>query len=671
MTHPAILPLIAAFSFLPMTFALDTAGAASRSIDDRVPMIPRDVFFGNPDRASVTISPLGDRLAYLAPHEGVMNVWVQGVGQDDARPITRSTERPIRIYSWAQNNEQIIYAQDRGGDENFRLYAVGIESGDEVELTPFDGVQARMVGADRNFPDEILAGVNNRVPQLHDVWRINTRTGERELVFENNEGWVGYVPDHDFNIRVVLRFNQQGGLDAFSRGPGENQWQPFASWDMEDTANSSPLGFARDNQTLYLQDSRGRNTSALFAVDMTDPQQKPQLIAEDQRADMNNAVWDPATGKPQAVSFEFARTEWHVLDGRIEKDWAYLRGVADGDFYVSSRSRDDNLWTVSYVVDDGPVQYYLYDRNAGKADFLFTNRSLLEGLPLASMKPVIIESRDGLNLVSYLTTPTGADAKNLPMVLLVHGGPWARDSWGYNSIHQWLANRGYAVLSVNFRGSTGFGKEFVNAGNREWAGKMHDDLIDAVNWAVEQGIADRNRIAIMGGSYGGYATLVGLTFTPEVFAAGVDIVGPSHVRTLLETIPPYWEPVKVMFEKRVGSLEEPEFLDSISPLTRVDEIRRPLLIGQGANDPRVKESESEQIVEAMQQRDIPVTYVVFPDEGHGFARPQNSIAFWAITEAFLSEHLGGRFEEITSEVRESSAKVPEGATLVPGLEEAM
>lgn len=653
------------------------SGAVGASDEFPVDLIPRDVFFGNPDRASVMVNPAGDYLAFLAPHNGVMNVWVRSLDADDARPITQSEERPIRTYFWAENSEQIIYMQDRGGDENFRLYAVDISNSEEIELTPDENIQARMVATDRQFPDEILAAINNRVPQLHDIWRINTRTGERELAYENAEGWIGFLPDSDFNLRVALRYNQQGGLDAYARNPGEDDWQPFASWDMEETANSGPLGFARDGKTFYIRDASGRNTAALYAIDTDDPQLQRELIAEHDLADLSGGVWNPETGKPEAASFEYARREWTLLDDAIKKDWEYLTSVTDGDFSISSRNRDDSVWTVAYVVDDGPVRYYLYDRENREATFLFTNRSQLEGLRLASMEPVIIEARDGLQLVSYLTLPPGQEGhqgrmvRNLPMVLLVHGGPWARDSWGFDSVHQWLANRGYAVLSVNFRGSTGFGKDFVNAGNREWAGKMHDDLIDAVDWAVERGIADPDRVAIMGGSYGGYATLVGLTFTPDVFAAGVDIVGPSHVRTLLETIPPYWEPIKIMFEKRVGSLDEEEYLDSISPLTRVDEIKRPLLIGQGANDPRVKESESEQIVRAMQERNIPVTYVLFPDEGHGFARPQNSIAFWAVTEAFLAEHLGGRFEPIKSELRESSAQVPEGAGLVPGLADAM
>lgn len=670
------------FAAVGLFAVASSASVALHHDAQQTDLIPRSIFFGNPDRAAVEISPDGTKLAWLAPHEEVMNVWVQTIGQDDARPVTKSKERPIRVYFWAQNGEQIIYAQDRGGDENFRLYAVNLGGGDEIALTPFDAVQARILATDQNFPDEILAAVNNRIPQLHDVWRINTRTGKGEAVYLNNEGWAGFTADANFTIRLALRFRPDGGTDAFHRTTNDDQWERFATWSMEDTANSGPLGFARDGKTLYVRDARDRDTSALYSLTFEEGQEpKRTLIAENPKADMAGGVGHPETGRIQAVSFNHARVEWTILDEAIKGDWEYLRTVADGDFSISSRSNDDRMWTIAYLVDNGPVRYYLYDRSTPRkrAKFLFTNRANLEGLPLSPMKPVIIPSRDGLELVSYLTLPHGAPSSDgtiqpvrgpHPMVLLVHGGPWARDSWGYNPIHQWLANRGYAVLSVNFRGSTGFGKAFMNAGNREWAGKMHDDLIDAVNWAVDRGVADRDKVAIMGGSYGGYATLVGLTFTPDVFAAGVDIVGPSHVGTLLQTIPPYWEPIKVMFEKRVGSLSEPEYLDSISPLTKVDAIRKPLLIGQGANDPRVKESESIQIVEAMQERNIPVTYVVFPDEGHGFARPENSMAFWAVTEVFLAQHLGGRFQEIGSDVRQSTAKIPAGAALVPGLAEA-
>jgi dipeptidyl aminopeptidase/acylaminoacyl peptidase len=381
------------------------------------------------------------------------------------------------------------------------------------------------------------------------------------------------------------------------------------------------------------------------------------------------------------VHFNYLRPEWLVLDPSVKPDFEYLKTVAEGEMQVTSGTLDDQKWIVAYLQDNGPTRYYFYDRQNKKATFLFVNRPTLEGLPLAKMHPVAIPARDGLELVSYLTLPMDSDPdgdgrpdRPLPLILNVHGGPWARDSWGFDPEHQFLANRGYAVLSVNFRGSTGFGKNFANAGNREWAGKMHDDLIDAVNWAVAQKIADKDKVCIMGGSYGGYATLVGVTMTPDIFACGVDIVGPSNILTLLSTIPPYWEPAKQQFKDRVGDYESDEgkkFLTERSPLTYVEKIKKPLLIGQGANDPRVKQAESDQIVEAMQQKKIPVTYVLYPDEGHGFARPENRLSFYAVTEAFLAEHLGGRYQPIGDAFTGSSIEVPEGADQIPGLKEAL
>lgn len=660
------------FTPFSLCLAIGICGAAASSCLGRPAepeLIPRQVFFGNPDRLAALISPNGTMLSYLAPLENVLNVWIQSVGGDDARPITRSTQRPIRRYFWAYNSQQIIYMQDREGDENFHLYAVDVTSGDEIDLTPFDNVQARLAGRDQQFPDEILVAVNNRDPRLHDIWRINTRTGQGNMTLQNDAGYADMLADGQLEIRVASRLNNRtGGLDSYVRDLEDGNWYELARWDLDDAATSGPVEVSRDGKTVYLTDSRGVNTNRLYAYEMGGPEGPMySLIASDDRADAQDILTDPFTGAPQAVLFEYARREWKIIDNAIAPDWEFLKGLAQGDFSVVSRDVADQKWVVSYVRDDGPASYFLYDRAARNATFLFTNRSQLEGLKLAKMTPVLIPARDRLTLVCYLTTPPVKNAKNLPMVLLVHGGPWARDSWGFNSLHQWLANRGYAVMSVNYRGSTGFGKAFLNAGNGEWAARMHDDLIDAVNWAVSQKIADPKRVAIMGGSYGGYATLVGLTFTPDYFAAGVDIVGPSHIRTLLETIPPYWEPIKVMFEKRVGSLDNPGYLDTISPLTKVHNIRKPLLIGQGKNDPRVKESESRQIVQAMQEKNLPVTYVVFPDEGHGFARPENSMAFFAITEAFLAKHVGGRFEPIASEVRSSSADVQAGAELIPGL----
>ncbi|HMP04649.1 MAG TPA: S9 family peptidase, partial [Gemmatales bacterium] len=372
-----------------------------------------------------------------------------------------------------------------------------------------------------------------------------------------------------------------------------------------------------------------------------------EVVASDPEYDVSNVIPDELRRVPLAVAFTRARSEWQVLDQSVAKDLEVLKELRRGDVGISSRTLDGQKWVVAIVPDDGPAAYYLYDRPTQKAELLFTSTPKLEGAQLSRMEPVEYVAKDGLKIRGYLTLPVGVKPEKLPMVLLVHGGPWARDTWGFNPLVQFLANRGYVVLQVNFRGSTGYGKEFLNAGNREWAGTMHQDLIDGVNWAVAKGVADPSRVAIMGGSYGGYATLVGLTFTPDVFRCGVDIVGPSSIPTLLRSIPPYWAPMRAMFAKRVGDVEtEEEFLKSRSPLYRVHQIKAPLLIGQGANDPRVKQAESDQIVSALRAENKPVQYVVYPDEGHGFARPENRLHFFAITEAFLAEFLGGRAEPL-------------------------
>ncbi len=476
-----------------------------------------------------------------------------------------------------------------------------------------------------------------------------------------------------------MRFNSKGENEML-KPTGNGSWEPFAKIAMEDTLTTFPTGFDKTGRILYMVDSRGRDTAALTAINLETGNQT--MIAQDTRADFSDALFHPTEKNIQAAAFTYERKQWQVLDKSIGKDLAYLRNVSEGDMEVVSRTLDDKYWIVAYEIDNGPVRFYNYDREKNKASFLFTNRKSLEGLPLASMHPVIIKARDGLDLVSYLTLPPGTKSngkalqeKPLPIVLYVHGGSWARDEWGYDPYHQWLANRGYAVLSVNFRGSTGFGKKFLNAGNMEWAGKMHDDIIDAAHWAVKEGIADPKRIAIMGGSYGGYATLVGMTFTPEQFACGVDIVGPSNLITLLNTIPSYWAPEIEQFKKRVGDHTTGEgraLLKERSPLSYADRIKKPLLIGQGANDPRVKQNESEQqIVRAMQDRNIPVTYVLYPDEGHGFVRPENRMSFNAVTEAFLSGCLGGRYEPISDDFKGSSITIPVGKEQIPGLEEAL
>ncbi|HTO05300.1 MAG TPA: alpha/beta fold hydrolase, partial [Opitutus sp.] len=455
--------------------------------------------------------------------------------------------------------------------------------------------------------------------------------------------------------------------------------QPNMTVDYEDSDNTSLAGLTKDGKTLYLRDSRGRDKAVLKAI-ATDTGTETTL-AEDPRADIGGGFQHPVTGRVEAYRVSYLLSEWHALVPEREADFKFLSANIEGEWNPVSVTKNTRLWIVARNHATAPGEYLLYDREAKTLGKLFTARPDLAGKPLVAMHPLELKSRDGLTLVSYLSLPAGTDANNdgrpeepVPMVLLVHGGPWGRDGYGFNSMHQWLANRGYAVLSVNFRASTGFGKAFIRAGDKEWAGRMHDDLIDAVNWAIEQRIAPKEKIAIMGGSYGGYATLVGLSFTPDVFACGVDIVGPANLETLLSTIPPYWEAVRVKFARAIGDLateEGKKLLAERSPLTRAGDIKRPLLIGQGANDPRVKQAESDQIVTAMKTKNIPVTYVLYPDEGHGFARPENSLSFNAITEAFLADHLGGRFEPVGDDFKGASVKILEGADQVPGMTAAL
>ena len=657
---------------------LATVLTAAPALAQSAPLIERVKFFGNPTRAAARVSPDGKWLSWTAPRDGVMNVYVAPVASPgQAKALTAEKQRPIRQYFWAPDSKQILFVTDKGGDENFLLYGVDVASGKQTTLTPFEKTRAQVLGVSRSIKDRILVGVNNRDPRWHDVHSLDLATGKLTLVLQN-DGFGSFLADDQLNVRFAVKPRADGGSEIYKVENGKVAPTPAETIAYEDNA-TTPAGFTRDGKTLYWLDNRGRDKTALVAQDLASGQRT--VIGQSDRADVEQALADPATGRIQAYSVNYLRSEWTALDPAIKTDLDFLKGQLKGEVQVTSRTDDDALWTVAVDPVTQPSAAYLYDRKAKKLTRLFVTRPELEGATLAPMHPVEIKSRDGLTQVSYLTLPPGSDAngdgkpeKPVPLVLLVHGGPWGRDAYGFNGMHQWLANRGYAVLSPNFRASTGFGKAYTQAGDMQWGRKMHDDLLDAVDWAVKGGVTSKDKVAIMGGSYGGYATLAGLAFTPDAFACGVDIVGPSNLVTLLNSIPPYWQAIRTQFNRSMGDPSTPEgraVLTERSPLTKADQIKKPLLIGQGANDPRVNQAESDQIVKALQAKNIPVTYVLFPDEGHGFARPQNNLAFYATTEHFLERCLGGRAEPFGDALQGSSITVPHGAEFAPGLAPAL
>jgi dipeptidyl aminopeptidase/acylaminoacyl peptidase len=627
-------------------------------------LIPRALLFGNPERTQVNPSHDGNYLAYLAPVDGVMNLWVAPMAHPErTKAVTHDAGRGIQYYVWAVDHTHLIYLQDHAGDENWHIFCVNVQTLETKDLTPFENVSATWPMTRQDFPHEIVVGMNDRLPQFHDYYRINILTGERMLLEQNDHGFVDYLFDQQFRMRIGFVMQANGDMTMHRRTP--EGWQEWQTIPESDGMSTRLLHFDADGTHLFMTDSRDRNTGALYRINLETGHK--ELLAEDARVAVERVLTHPATDAIQAVCFCYERDEWQILDPEIAPDLEYLGTVARGAM-MFSRTLDDQTWIVTYICDDGPERFYRYDRSTRTAHFLFTEQPALEQQPLAQMESLIITARDGLQMVSFLTRPLEA-AGPTPLVLLVHGGPWGRDWWGWNRETQFLANRGYAVLQVNYRGSTGFGKAHVNAGNLEWGAKMHDDLLDAIDWAVRKGITERETVAIMGASYGGYAALAGLTMTPDVFACGVDIVGPVNLITLLESMPAYWEPTIAMFNMRMGNIGTEDgraLLKARSPLTHAANISRPLLIGQGANDPKVKQAESDQIVHAMRENNIPVTYALFPDEGHGFARPENNLAFYAITEAFLAKHLGGRAEAIGTALEGSSMEILEGKDGIPG-----
>ncbi len=622
-------------------------------------LIPRRVLFGNPERMAPRISPDGAWIGWIAPRDGVMNIWI--APSDDlaaARPLTASA-RPLYGFDWAYDGRHVLYTDDTNGNENRRVWAVTIDTAQARMLTPELGVAAAIGGVSPDRPNTVLVLVNDRDPAYHDLRAIDLETGHQETVFENTGGYNSKWVDWSLAVRLLRRENRDAGGSSFYR------WHDGRAEKLFDTAHEDDTGtycagFERDGAHYFLVSTVDRDTGALFRVDAATGART--LLAENDKSDGTSSLRDPQTGRVLAISFTYQRREWHAIDPAVAPDLARLADEAGSlDFNIYSQTQDGSRWVVIFYGPTQPGAYLLYDRSTATLTPLFDLRPELKPYALAPMHPVVIRSRDGLDLVSYLTLPAGIAGDRppnpLPMVLTVHGGPWGRDGYNFNGEHQWLADRGYAVLSVNYRASTGFGKSFVNAGDREHAGKMHDDLVDAVEWAVAQGIARRDQIAISGASYGGYATLVGLTFTPEIFCCGCSLVGISNLVTLMETLPPYWHAVQNLFYRRYADPRTEDgraWLWSRSPLSRVDRISKPLLLGHGQNDVRCKVAESGQIVAAMRERGLPVRYLVYPDEGHGFSRPENRLSFLAMQEAFFADHLGGRCEPVGDDLAGSS-----------------
>jgi len=633
------------------------------------PLIPRRLLFANPARTWVRISPDGTRIAFLAPIDEVLNLWVGPIGDvTKARPLTRVTDRSISSsYAWLHDNRHLVFFREQGGDENWQAHRVDAQTGDVLPLTPGPGVRSYVQQVSRHFPGELLLAHNQRDARFFEIYRVEAATGRSTLVEPNDRfGWL--VTDPQFRVRLGMRFTDDGGIECLQRD-ANGAWTPFTRLDMIDSFTTRPIEFSDDGATLYWLDARGRDKAAVVAQDMTTGTLR--VLREDAQADFTELAREPLSRRPVAAMSAFMRRRWQVVDPAYADDYARLARASAGDLLGIDASADNRHWIAYIERDAASGRFFHYDRRAKAVRFLFALRPALARAPLVPMEPVVVRARDGLEMVCYLSRPrAAAQGTPLPMVLMVHGGPWGRDSWGLSSTHQWLANRGYAGLSVNFRGSTGFGKAFVNAANLEWGAKMHDDLIDAVDWAIAQKIADPQRVAIYGASYGGYAALVGVTFTPEKFACAVDVFGISNLSTMMATVPPYWKPMQTIWKARMGDYTTEagqRLLQERSPLNRVDRIVRPLLIAQGANDVRVKPSESDQIVEAMRQRGIPVTYVYYSDEGHGFSRVENRRSFTAVTELFLARHLGGRAEPVGDDFKGSTIEFKAGWDLIPGL----
>lgn len=620
------------------------------------PLLDRELFFGNPEIAGAQLSPDGKWTAFLKPWKETRNVWVKKTGDpyDKATLVTAEPKRPVAGFFWSRDSKQILFVKDNDGDENYNVWAVDpaakAEAGKDAptpkNLTDAKGARALIYAVPKKDPDTVFVGLNDRDAAWHDVYRVKISTGERTLLKKNTEKIAGWVFDLDGKLRLAARIADNGDTEVLRVEP-EGLTKVYSCTVFE---SCGPVRFHKDGKRVYMQSNKGEPD--LTRLILFDPATgKEELVESDPkgRVDFGSAIFAEATDELVATTYEDEKLRVHFRDASFEADYKLLqKKLPNLEVLPAGTTSDDQLWMVAAYSDVDPGTRYLFDRKTKKLTLEYVSRERLPREHMAEMTPISYPSSDGLVIPAYLTVPKGVPAKGLPLVVFPHGGPWARDGWGFNNYAQWFANRGYAVLAPNFRGSTGYGKKFLNAGNKEWGLKMQDDITWGVKHLVKEGIADPKKVAIMGGSYGGYATLAGLTFTPDVYAAGVSIVGPSNLLTLLETIPPYWEAIRIIFHERMGNPNTPEgrkLLEAASPLNSATKIVKPLLVIQGANDPRVKKAESDQIVIALRDRGFPVEYICAPDEGHGFARPVNNMAAMAASEAFLARHLGGRFQE--------------------------
>ncbi len=627
------------------------------------PIIDRELFFGDPEISGAQISPDGKFIAFVKPFKGTRNVWVKRTEEpfDGAKPITADKSRPISQYFWSRDGKYILFAQDKAGDENYLVYAVnpadnpaaGADVPAARNLTDAKGVRAQIFAVPRTEPDAIYVGLNDRDPAWHDLYKVKISTGERTLVRKNTERITSWIFDLKDQLRMATRSADNGDTEVLR--VDDNGFTKVYSCNVFESCG--PVRYHKDGQRIYFETNKGANID-LTRLELFDPATgKEGLVESDpmNRVDFGNANFSEVSDDLISTSYNDERERIYWKDKAFEADYKLLQKKLPGkEIGFASGTKDERLFLIVASSDTEPGERYLFDRQTKKLILQYRIREKLNRDYLAPMTAVRYKSSDGLDIPAYLTLPKGLAAKNLPAVVLPHGGPWGRDSWGYNSIAQFLANRGYAVLLPNFRASTGYGKKFLDAGNKQWGDKMQDDVTWGVKYLVTQGIADPKRVGIMGGSYGGYATLAGVTFTPDLYAAAVDIVGPSNLITLLETIPPYWESIRKLFYARMGDPATPEGktqLERQSPLNHASKIKTPLLVIQGANDPRVNKREADQIVIALRDRNYPVEYLVAPDEGHGFARPINNMAMFATTEKFLAKYLSGRYQEaMTPEV---------------------